>query len=102
MYLRITENEFGFYTDEIHTIEETDIEISQDDYERFFKLQTEGKSFRLKKDISKAKSLFDFLEVYEMESSPQIKPSDETVRLEIQQLKQMIENLQSRIDLQGE
>ena len=99
MYLRIMENEFGFYTDEIHIIEETDVEISQDDYERFFILQSEGNCFRLKSDIKNAKTLFEFVEMFEPERKQPAKLSDEAIKLEIQQLKDMIENLQSQIDL---
>lgn len=39
---------FGFKTDEVHEILETDIPISDEIYNRFFELQSQGKKFRIK------------------------------------------------------
>jgi len=97
MYIRITGDSFGFYTDEVHTIEKTDVEISQKDYEEFFLLQSKGAHFRLKKSIDGAKTLFDFVEAYQpvQVEQPETPPKD--FQSEIDQLKQMIYLLEQKI-----
>lgn len=62
-YLRLYENDnFGFVVSEIHTILSTDIPISKKDYNKFFKLQSQGKQFKIKNP--KGKTLFEILEEY--------------------------------------
>lgn len=47
-YLSIIENSFGFKVDGIHEILETDVPISDEVYNRFFELQSQGEQFRIK------------------------------------------------------
>lgn len=61
-YIRIKNKEFGFVVDDIHTILETDIKISDEDYNKFFELQSEGKQFRIKNP--NGTTLFEILEEY--------------------------------------
>lgn len=65
-YLRIeTESEeFGFVANTIHDIQETDIKLTQEDYDRFFELQSSGKQFRLKKVPTPEDGLFGYVEEY--------------------------------------
>ena len=62
-YLRIENDSFGFVTDGIHEIKETDIEIREEDYNNFFELQSQGKQFRLKTNRI-GTALFDYIEEY--------------------------------------
>lgn len=98
MYIRITGDSFGFYTDEVHTIEETDVEISQEDYGRFFLLQSTGTHFRLKESIEGAKTLFDFVEEYQPIQVELPSPPEEDYKSEIEKLKQMIYLLEQKIN----
>lgn len=61
-YIRIENEEFGFVVDDIHTILDTDIKISDEDYSRFFELQYQGKQFRIKNP--NGTTLFEILEEY--------------------------------------
>ena len=61
-YLRIYNyeiNGFGFVVDDIHDILPTDIPISKDDYDLFFK-EYNGKNFKVRN--IKSSNLFDLLE----------------------------------------
>ena len=62
-YLRIEEDNFGFVVDTIHEILDTDIKITNEDYNSFFELQSQGKQFKLKKNPT-GNSLFDYIEEY--------------------------------------
>ena len=64
MYLRIENNSFGFVDDQIHAILETDIEITDLDYNNFFKEQSQGKQFRLKAEQPETGGLFDRIEAF--------------------------------------
>lgn len=70
-YLRIEDNNFGFLVEDIHTIKDRDIRISNEDYKTFFELQSKGKQFRLK-DKPTGNELFDYIEEY----TPEITPID--------------------------
>jgi len=96
MYIRVVGDSFGFYTDEIHIVEETDVEISQEDYEEFFLLQSKGIVFRVKESIDGAKTLFDFVEAYEPIRVEQEAPKED-FQSEIDKLKQMINLLEQKI-----
>lgn len=61
-YIRIENEQFSFVVDDIHNILNTDIKISNEDYEKFFELQSQGKQFRIKN--KKGLSLFEILEEY--------------------------------------
>lgn len=92
-FLRIDKekNEFGFVNEQMHKIIETDIEISDEDYNKFFESQSSGVCYRLKK-TSTGSSLFDFIEEYEPEQ-PEVK--SEGIFEEIKALKE--ENLQLKV-----
>lgn len=62
-FLRIESNDFGFVVDGIHKILDTDIEITNEDYNKFFELQSQGKQFRAK-ETPKGDTLFDYIEEY--------------------------------------
>lgn len=63
-YVRIQEDKFGFVVEGIHEIDETmDHAVTQEDYDKFFELQSEGKQFRVK-EIATGTSLFDLIEEY--------------------------------------
>lgn len=73
-YLRIEDNDYGFIVDGIYDILSTDIEITNEDYNKFFELQSQGKQFRLKK-IPTGNRLFDLIEEYTQEQLP-VQPSE--------------------------
>lgn len=77
LYIRIENDNFGFVTNEIHEIKDSDILISETDYNTFFELQTEGKQFRLK-EVPIGKGLFDYVEEFvpAIDTSPH-KPTQE-------------------------
>lgn len=88
-YLRIQEQKFGFIVEGIHDIDETiDHKVSNEDYDMFFELQSEGKQFRVKADAT-GTSLFDLIEEYIPEPLPPSPPS------ETELLKQRIELLEN-------
>ena len=88
-YIRIYNDTFSFVVDDIHTITPTtDYEITPEDYDKFFELQSEGKQFRVK-SITTGESLFDLIEEYTPEPLPPAQPS------EIELLKQRIELLEN-------
>lgn len=62
-YLRIENDSFGFVIEGIHEITELDKLITNEDYDRFFKLQSQGKQFRLKENAT-GNTLFDYIEEY--------------------------------------
>ena len=62
-YLRIEDNSFGFVVESIHEIKETDIQITNEEYGKFFELQSKGKQFRLK-ETPTGYTLFDYVEEY--------------------------------------
>lgn len=62
-YLSIEHNNFGFLVKGIHKIKETDVQITEADYNKFFELQNKGKQFRLK-ETPTGTDLFDYIEEY--------------------------------------
>lgn len=63
-YLRLKNNKISFVLDGIHEIIETDIYIENEDYNKFFELQSLGKQFRLVEKPTGV-GLFDYIEEYE-------------------------------------
>lgn len=68
-YLHINEDNqsFGFFVEGIHEIDkDKDIPISDEDYDTFFKNQSNGTQYRLKETRPSDNSggLFDYVEVY--------------------------------------
>lgn len=75
-YLRIENDSFGFVVDTIHEIKETDIEISIDDYDTFFEMQSQGKRFKLKNNPT-GTGLFDYIEEYAPQAITDTTPTQE-------------------------
>ena len=63
-YVRIQEQKFGFIVEGIHDIDEMiDHKVTNEDYNTFFELQSEGKQFRVK-EVATGETLFDLIEEY--------------------------------------
>lgn len=62
-FLRKENNSFAFIVEGIHDIKESDISITNEDYNEFFELQSQGKQFRAK-ETPKGDKLFDYIEEY--------------------------------------
>lgn len=81
-YLRVDLDKFGFVVDGIHEIQETDVAIAQEDYDKFFELQSQGKQFRVI-DVNmpyfEGIGLFDIVEEYVpvVEETPQVPTQEE-------------------------
>ncbi len=75
-YLKIINNNFGFIPEGEQEIKETDIVISGKDYDNFFKLQSEGKQFKLKERPT-GRDLFDYIEEYTPKKTIQESGQDE-------------------------
>lgn len=85
-YLRIQEEKFGFVVEGIHEIKENDISITQEEYDKFFELQSQGKQFRVIEgwdveiyddpDTIFSKGLFDYIEEYTPEPLPPGPPTE--------------------------
>lgn len=100
MYLRIKNGEIEFLHEDIHIIEDSDIKILQEEYDKFFELQSDGMQFQLKKLINIKEqnnvSLFDLIEEYEQK----IIQSEETEEQKaIEELKKENETLKSELEL---
>lgn len=75
-YVRIQGNTFCFVVNGIHEISKlTDYPIIQDDHDKFFILQREGKQFR-PKAIPTGNTLFDYIEEYTPEPLPPGPPTE--------------------------
>lgn len=70
-FLRKENNSFAFIVVGIHDIKESDISITNEDYNEFFELQSQGKQFRLK-ETPTGEELFDYVEEY----TPKVTPID--------------------------
>lgn len=69
-FVRIQECNFGFVVEGIHPIDESaDHAISNEDYDKFFELQSKGKQFRVKENPT-GDALFDLVEEYIPEAVP--------------------------------
>lgn len=82
-YIRIENNNFGFVVDDIHTIDEaTDHEVTQEEYDKFFELQSEGKQLRLK-EVATGERLFDLIEEYTPEPLSPVPSEAELLKEEV-------------------
>ena len=66
-YLHINkDNSFSFYVEGIHDIDkDKDIKITEEDYNKFFEEQSNGKQYKLKDELPEEKGgLFDYIEEY--------------------------------------
>lgn len=97
-YVRIQEDKFGFVVEGIHEIDESiDHAVTQEDYDRFFELQGEGKQFRVK-EVATGTSLFDLVEEYITEPLPPSPPSElELLQEEILNQSEMILDMDFRM-----
>ena len=80
-YIRIQGEKFGFVVDGVHDIlSDVDHAITNEDYNRSFELQSEGKQFRVK-DVPTGEELFDLIEEYvpEVVETPYIVSLEERV-----------------------
>ena len=100
-YLRVESDNFGFVTNSIHEILDSDILISDKDYENFFHYQSSGKMFRLKRDFTNSfkcdgeQNLFDFIEEYIIE----VNKKDEIVQnIEINSLLSAVNELKKEVE----
>jgi len=88
-YLRISDDGFGFLDDRVHLILESDIQITPEEYEKFFEMQSAGESFRLREKMDSSSSLFDFIETFE--------PKQDEKELTIGDLKSELNMLQEKL-----
>ena len=86
-YLEIIGNEFGFLVDAVHDIPPSAIPISTDEYKNYFKLTSEGKQFRVKKQATGSR-LFDYIEEYIPEFNIEPQPPSEIDLLKEEVLQQ--------------
>lgn len=85
-YVRIQEDKFGFVVDGIHEIDEViDHAITQEEYDKFFELQSEGKQFRVKSTTT-GETLFDLIEEYTPEPLPPAPSETELLKQRIELL----------------
>ena len=96
-YLRIENGSFGFIDDRLHEPNENDILITEDDYNKFFEMQSSGEQFRLKKTSSNASFLFDFVEAFELEKVEKKATAFDIIK-ELNGLKKQIETLEQKIN----
>lgn len=75
-YLRIEDGSFGFVAKGVHTIVETDIPITDEEYAEFFRRQGAGECFRLKKEWPESGGLFDYIEPFKMEQPEPMAPTE--------------------------
>lgn len=88
-FLRIENDSFCFIVEGIHIIKETDIKLTQEEYDRFFELQSDGKQFKLKKEPT-GQSLFDLLEELEPVVDPTPSMEDRLNALEMVMLEMVM------------
>ena len=99
-YLNIENSVFSFLTDEIHDISESDIPISLEDYDEFFKKQSDGVQFKLKDVIAEdAVGLFDYVEEVPHETNED-NPQEtlENLRTEYEALMERMQALENKLN----
>lgn len=99
-YLNIENSVFSFLTDEIHDISESDIPISLEDYDEFFKKQSDGVQFKLRDVISEdAVGLFDYVEEVPHETNED-DPQEalENLRTEYEALMERMQALENKLN----
>ena len=98
-YLNIENSVFSFLTDEIHDISESDIPISLEDYDEFFKKQSDGIQFKLKDVIAEdAVGLFDYVEEVPHEIENVSHETLEDLRAEYEMLMQRMQALANKLN----
>ena len=99
-YLNIENGVFSFLTDEIHDISESDIPISLEDYDEFFKKQSDGVQFKLRDVIAEdAVGLFDYVEEVPHETKED-DPQEtlENLRTEYEALMERMQALENKLN----
>lgn len=96
-YIFYSSNEnFGFKEDSINEISSTDVRISDELYNKFFQMQSQGKQYRLK-DVNSS-TFEDMFEEYIVPSTP-VQPSEtEIMQQTIDSQAQQIKSLQDAVD----
>ncbi|WP_143316861.1 hypothetical protein [Clostridium sp. HBUAS56017] len=96
-YLRIENGSFVIYIKDQYTPEplKTDIEITGEDFNKYFILQNQGKQFKLK-ETPNGNGLFDYIEEYIPKTSPAGIPKTETeiLKLQVLDLQEIISDMQ--------
>lgn len=105
-YLRTENNKIEFLVDDIHEIKDSDMKLSNEEYGRFFELQSEGKQFRLKEMITYniPSSLFDYVEEFVNDPVPAEEVTTEAITVEnlmseIEALKIEIQSMKTNLNL---
>ena len=97
-YLRTENGCIEFLVDDIHDIKETDIPLTNEEYEEFFNRQTNGESFRLCEVVTlTGNGLFSYVESFIPDQVP-IEQTDteiDLLRKEVAELKELISELQN-------
>lgn len=99
-YLNIENSVFSFLTDEIHDISESDIPISSEDYDEFFRRQSDGIQFKLKDVIAEdSVGLFDYVEEVPHETNED-NPQEalEDLRTEYEALMERMQALENKLN----
>jgi hypothetical protein len=91
-YLRIVNGEFGFVVEGIHEIISGDIKITDEDYNKFFELQNQGKQFRLK-ELSTGTGLFDYIKECEPIPLEVEKTKTDILKEQILDLQELVTNI---------
>lgn len=89
-YLRIENGGFGFVIEGINDIKDTDVPITEEDYQKLSKLESQAKQFRVKAVPTGNTGLFDYIEEYEAKTIPVEKSETEKLKEEIISLKETI------------
>ena len=99
-YLNIENGVFSFLTDEIHDISESDIPISSEDYDEFFRRQSDGVQFKPKDVIAEdAVGLFDYVEEVQADEIENVSHETlEDLRAEYEMLMQRMQALANKLN----
>lgn len=90
MYISLEGNKFGFKDPDIHEILPTDVQISDEIYNRYFELQSQGKQFKIN-NINGV----TFEEIFE-EVIPE--PPGPQPKTEVELLKDQLATMQGALD----
>lgn len=100
-YLRTENNKIEFLTNEIHEIKNTDMLLLDEEYNKFFELQSQGKQFKLKEivTLNEPPGLFDYVEEFVNEpTTTEEVITLESLKTEIEALKTEIETMKASIN----
>lgn len=102
MYLSVQNNNFSFKDDKINEILKTDVEISDEIYNKFLEEQAKGKEFIIKNKHGKTfEEIFEEIIPEPMETTP-VEPNPiEKLQQENAELQKQIEKQNERLDEQN-